>query len=106
MKRSDDTKRAPRYVGAQAAGSIIVGVASSNYRLVSGPWERFRQNRPAVTAALAAVDSALASGTLGWSAGRMRVQQLDAARQPPSRYILGTDELGRSLLWRVVRRSR
>ena len=41
---------------AQAAGSIIAGAASSNYRLMSGPWERFRQNRPAVTARAAAVD--------------------------------------------------
>ena len=89
---------------AQAAGSIIAGAASSNYRLMSGPWERFRQNRPAVTAlALLLLISAACFGTLGWSAGRMRVQQLDAARQPPSRtHILGTDELGRSLLWRTL----
>jgi len=89
---------------AQAAGSIIAGAASSNYRLMSGPWERFRENRAAVTAlALLLLISAACFGTLGWSAGRMRVQQLDAARQPPSRaHILGTDELGRSLLWRTL----
>ncbi len=41
--------------------------------------------------------------TLPWSTGRMRVQRLDHARQPPSLYhLLGTDEVGRDLLWRTL----
>jgi ABC-type dipeptide/oligopeptide/nickel transport system permease subunit len=67
-------------------------------------WLRFRRNR----AALASVFLLLAMvvvcwGTLGWSAGRMRVQQLAAARQPPSAaHPLGTDDVGRDLLWRTL----
>lgn len=67
-------------------------------------WERFRRNRAAVAALVLLVAmGATCFGTLAWSVPGMRAQVLDAARQPPSwAHPLGTDELGRSLLWRTL----
>jgi len=67
-------------------------------------WHRFRRNRAAVAALIVLTAAMLVClGTLPWSAPRMRVQALDQARQPPSAaHPLGTDELGRSLLWRTL----
>ncbi len=67
-------------------------------------WQRFRRNRAAVAgAAVLLFMLAVCGVTLRWSAPEMRRQQLSAARQPPSRsQPLGTDELGRSLLWRTL----
>jgi len=67
-------------------------------------WQRFRRNRAALASLLTLLAIALACfGTLGWSTPRMRAQDLAAARQPPSpQHPLGTDEVGRSLLWRIL----
>jgi oligopeptide transport system permease protein len=70
----------------------------------SRTWRRFRRNRAAGVATVALVlMGAICFGTLGWSEPRMRAQDLRAVRQAPSAAeILGTDELGRSLLWRTL----
>lgn len=67
-------------------------------------WHRFRRNRAAVgSGVLLVLMLAACSATLGWSSAGMRVQRLEEARQPPSaQHLLGTDELGRSLLWRTL----
>ena len=67
-------------------------------------WRRFRRNRAAVASLLVLVGmTATCFVTLGWSASRMRAQELAAVRQGPSlNQPLGTDELGRSLLWRTM----
>lgn len=67
-------------------------------------WVRMARNRAAILSAGLLTALLLACVlTLPWSAPQMRAQDLDAARQPPSREKpLGTDELGRSLLWRVL----
>ncbi len=68
-----------------------------------GAWRRFRGNRAAGGSALVLLLMLVACGvTLFWSARGMRTQRLGAVRQPPSRTEpLGTDDLGRSLLWRT-----
>ena len=68
------------------------------------PWRRFRSNRAAIAGSVVLLAMLAAClGTLGWSSGAMRIQQLDLAQQPPSlSHPLGTDEVGRSLLWRTL----
>jgi len=70
----------------------------------SDAWRRYRRNRAALVAlGVLGLMAAACFVTLGWSAPRMRQQDLPAARQPPSRaYPFGADELGRSLLWRTL----
>ncbi len=67
-------------------------------------WRRFRRHRAAVLSAVLLLLLLVGSfGLLPWSVRGMRTQQLQAARQPPSpAYPLGTDEVGRSLLWRML----
>lgn len=67
-------------------------------------WRRFRRHRAAVLSAVLLLVLLVGSfGTLPWSVRGMRTQQLQAARQPPSSsYPLGTDEVGRNLLWRML----
>ncbi|MCK4342997.1 MAG: ABC transporter permease [Phycisphaerae bacterium] len=67
-------------------------------------WQRFRRNRAAmISAAVLLVMFAGCLLTLGWSVSGMRLQHLDQARQAPSlTYPLGTDEVGRGLLWRTL----
>lgn len=69
-----------------------------------GFWRRFRRQRAAVLSAVLLLLLLVGSfGTLPWSVRGMRTQQLQAARRPPSpAYPLGTDEVGRSLLWRML----
>jgi oligopeptide transport system permease protein len=67
-------------------------------------WQRFRRDRAALGALVVLI--VMLAGcfvTLGWSVGRMRVQDLQVVRQAPcGAYPLGTDDLGRSLLWRTL----
>jgi ABC-type dipeptide/oligopeptide/nickel transport system permease subunit len=74
----------------------------STTRVTAG--QRFRRHRAAVGSAAALLLMLGVCGvTLRWSVPGMRTQQLDEARRPPSRaQPLGTDELGRSLLWRTL----
>jgi ABC-type dipeptide/oligopeptide/nickel transport system permease subunit len=67
-------------------------------------WHRLRQSRQAgLSAALLAGMLLLCLGTLRWSTSAMRAQHLDQTRQAPSlTHPLGTDEMGRSLLWRTL----
>jgi len=67
-------------------------------------WHRLRQSRRAgLSAALLAGMLLLCLGTLRWSTSAMRAQHLDQTRQAPSlTHPLGTDEMGRSLLWRTL----
>jgi oligopeptide transport system permease protein len=67
-------------------------------------WHRLRRSRRAgLSAALLALLLLLCLGTLRWSTSAMRAQHLDQTRQAPSlTYPLGTDEMGRSLLWRTL----
>ncbi len=69
-----------------------------------GFWSRFRRRRAAVgSAAVLIVVCAACLLTLRWSVPGMRVQDLSSVRQPPSLvHPLGTDEVGRSLLWRTL----
>ncbi|MBK9120895.1 MAG: ABC transporter permease [Phycisphaerales bacterium] len=70
----------------------------------SAVWFRFRRHRPAVLSLLLlAALVAVCFGLLPWSLSGMRVQDLAATRVPPSAvYLLGTDDVGRSLLWRTL----
>lgn len=67
-------------------------------------WQRFRQHRAAtISAGVLAVMLAVCLLTLPWSAGGMRTQVLSDVRVPPSlEHPLGTDEMGRSLMWRTL----
>jgi oligopeptide transport system permease protein len=67
-------------------------------------WSRFRRHRAAlVSAAVLAIMVAACVLSLHWSIAGMRVQHLDQARQAPSpQHPLGTDEVGRSVLWRTL----
>lgn len=67
-------------------------------------WQRFRQHRAAtISAGVLAVMLAGCLLTLPWSAGGMRAQVLSDVRVPPSlEHPLGTDEMGRSLMWRTL----
>jgi oligopeptide transport system permease protein len=69
-----------------------------------GVWVRMRRNHAAVGSALfLAVVAGACLASLPWSAGAMRETELDAAHTAPSRqHLLGTDELGRSLLARTL----
>lgn len=61
--------------------------------------------RPATLIAASVLGLMLATcfGTLGWSAARVRHQDLSRVREPPSwQHPLGTDELGRDLLARLL----
>ena len=67
-------------------------------------WSRFRRHRAAlVSTGVLALMLGTCLLTLPWSVAGMRLQQLDQARCAPSRpYPLGTDEVGRSVLWRTL----
>ncbi len=67
-------------------------------------WHRFCAHRAALASFIVLlILSVVCVGTVPWSHGAMRRQQLDAAQQPPSwREPLGTDEVGRSVLWRTL----
>jgi oligopeptide transport system permease protein len=67
-------------------------------------WSRFRRQRVAlVSAGVLALMLGTCLITLRWSIADMRIQHLDQARQAPSRQQpLGTDEVGRSVLWRTL----
>ncbi|MGD8454506.1 MAG: ABC transporter permease [Phycisphaerae bacterium] len=67
-------------------------------------WRRFWRNRAAAASVIVLVAMVLICFvTLFWSAPRMRQQDLSLVRQPPSAaQPFGTDELGRSLLWRTA----
>lgn len=67
-------------------------------------WQRFRNHRAAmISAAVLTLMLAACALTLPWSTAGMREQHLDAAHVGPSlEYPLGTDELGRSMLWRTL----
>jgi ABC-type dipeptide/oligopeptide/nickel transport system permease subunit len=69
-----------------------------------GTWQRFRGHRVAVASAALLMFMLVACWcTLGWSASAMRAQNLSQARQAPSfEQPLGTDDVGRSLLWRTL----
>ncbi|MEW6252488.1 MAG: ABC transporter permease [Planctomycetota bacterium] len=72
-------------------------------RLQATAWQRFRRNRAALTGAAGLV---IVLGacllTAPWSPARMAEQHLAQARRAPSAgFVLGTDELGRSLAWRT-----
>ncbi len=69
-----------------------------------GVWHRLRRNRAASASAVALAAMLMACAfTLHWSAPGMRTQRLDKACQAPSlEHPLGTDEVGRSLLWRTL----
>jgi len=67
-------------------------------------WSRFRQHRAAlISTGVLALMLGTCLLTLPWSVAGMRIQQLDQARGAPSReHPLGTDEVGRSVLWRTL----
>jgi ABC-type dipeptide/oligopeptide/nickel transport system permease subunit len=67
------------------------------------PWSRFRHDRAAlVSAGVLVFMLAACVLSLPWSSAGMRVQRLDQARQAPSlQQPFGTDEVGRSVLWRT-----
>ena len=67
-------------------------------------WRRFRRNRAALASLIALALMSMASFlTLGRSSVQMRMTDLDAVRLPPSpAHPLGTDDLGRSLMWRTL----
>ena len=67
-------------------------------------WQRFTHHRPALFGGALVLGLLLACLlSLRWSPEAMRRQKLAEARQPPCwRYPLGTDDLGRSLLWRML----
>jgi len=68
------------------------------------PWRHFRRHRAAQAALCLLIGMLLVCfGTLGWSAPRMRAQNLAAAHRPPAaEYWFGTDALGRDLLARTL----
>jgi oligopeptide transport system permease protein len=67
-------------------------------------WRRFRRNRAAVISGVAlALTLAICGATVPWSITAMRTQNLAALRHAPGwQQPLGTDDLGRSLLWRTL----
>lgn len=70
----------------------------------SEPWRRFCAHHAALgSAVVVATLLLICLGAFPWSQTAMRQQRLDQAERPPSwEHPFGTDEVGRSLLWRTL----